>query len=218
MPRNAAPACPAPPLHADTPTARRHAARRATDWAQTYPEWGLAGNAAFVVGPRQLTAGHNLRRRSFLHSYDPHIDPDGTALETILTAPMVVAQWINCQYYFSSVAPQVFGAGTKTVHNAVGGVGVLAGPAGDLRIGLPWQSVGVGTAPVHEPMRLLTVVQAPLSRLDTVIARNPVLRRLFGNDWVALAARQNPGEPWLRWRPDGWQPWSLSAADLQEAS
>ncbi len=208
---------PGAPRRADAPRAWRHAARRAADWAQVYPEWSLAGNAAFVVGPRRLTAGHDLRRRAFLHSYDARVDPDGTALETILTAPMVVAQWINCQYYFSSVAPEVFGAGTKTVHNAVGGVGVLAGPAGDLRLGLPWQSVAAGAQLVHEPMRLLTVVEAPPARLDAVIARNPVLRRLFGNDWVALAARTGPGEPWLRWRPDGWQPWSLSATNLSAA-
>ncbi len=209
---------PGAPRRADTPKAWRHTTRRAADWAQVYPEWALAGNAAFVVGPRQLTAGHDLRRRAFLHSYDPHVDPDGTALETILTAPMVVAQWINCQYYFSSVAPRVFGAGTKTVHNAIGGVGVLTGPAGDLRLGLPRQSIAIGDKLVHEPMRLLTVVQAPLDRLDAVIDRNPVLRRLFGNHWVALAARENPGQPWLRWHPDGWQPWSLSAPHLLEAS
>ena len=122
---------------------------------------------------------------------------------------MVVAQWINCQYYFSSVAPDVFGAGTKTVHNVTaGGAGVVSGPGGDLRLGLPWQSVGWGDALVHEPLRLLTVVEAPRARIDDVIARNQVLRRLFGNGWVALAAREGPGGTWsTRTRDGDWRRW-----------
>lgn len=186
----------------------RQVAARSTDWAQVYPEWGLAGNAAFVVGPRTMTAGLDLRRRVFLHSYDAGVDPDGTALETILTAPMVVAQWISCQYYFSTVAPDVFGAGTKTIHNVLGGVGVLAGHDGDLQLGLPWQSLAHGDQLVHEPMRLFTVIQAPPSAVQAVIDRNPVLERLFGNGWVALAAHEHPGEPWQRWTPHGWRPWT----------
>lgn len=82
--------------------------------------WGLAGNAAFIVAPRSVTAGLDLQRRTFLHSYEAEVDTDGSALETILTAPLVVARRINCQYYFSTVSPQVFGAGTKTIHNVVG--------------------------------------------------------------------------------------------------
>ncbi|GAA3345004.1 DUF2309 domain-containing protein [Amorphoplanes nipponensis] len=196
---------PAAPRRPAARRARTHVARRAADWAQVYPEWGLAGNAAFIVGPRRLTAGLDLGRRAFLHSYDATVDPDGAALETILTAPLVVAQWINCQYYFSAVAPQVFGAGTKTVHNAVGGLGVLSGHTGDLRLGLPWQSVAVGNRLVHEPMRLLAVVEAPLARIDAVVDRNPVLQRLFGHDWVALTAREHPGQPWQRWTRESWK-------------
>ena len=109
-------------------------AGRSLDWAQVYPEWGLAGNAAFLVAPREVSRGIDLQRRVFLHSYEAEVDPDGSALETILTAPLVVAQWINCQYYFSTVAPEVFGAGTKTIHNVVGTAGVIAGHEGDLRL------------------------------------------------------------------------------------
>lgn len=182
---------------------RAEARRRAGDWAQTRPEWGLARNAAFIVAPRALTRGVDLDGRAFLHSYDPQGDGDGTALETILTAPMVVAHWINAQYYFSSVDPQVFGAGDKTVHNPVAGIGVLTGGGGDLRVGLPWQSVGVGQHLHHVPLRLLTLVQAPRMRVDEVIARNPVLEELFGGGWVHLVAGDGPGD-WLRWTTHGW--------------
>jgi uncharacterized protein YbcC (UPF0753/DUF2309 family) len=190
--------------------AARHVASRSLDWAQVYPEWGLAGNAAFIVAPREISRGVDLQRRVFLHSYDADVDSDGSALETILTAPLVVAQWINCQYYFSTVCPQVFGAGTKTIHNVVGTVGVIAGHTGDLQLGLPWQSVSDGERLLHEPMRLLAAVQAPLSRIDTIIGNNPILQQLFGNDWVALAARESPDRPWHRWTRAGWRPWTES--------
>jgi len=182
---------------------RAEASRRAGDWAQTRPEWGLARNAAFIVAPRVLTRGLDLDGRAFLHSYDPDGDQDGAALETILTAPMVVAHWINSQYYFSSVDPVVFGAGDKTLHNPVAGLGVLSGGDGDLRVGLPWQSVGVGSDLFHVPVRLLTVVQAPRDRVDAVIARNPVLGELFGGSWVHLVAGEGPHD-WRRWQHTGW--------------
>lgn len=193
----------------DARDAHRRAARRGRDWAQIRPEWGLARNAAFIVGPRSMTRDLDLECRTFLHSYDAGVDADGSALETILTAPLVVAQWINCQYYFSTVDPERFGAGNKTIHNVVAGLGVLQGPAGDLRLGLPLQGALDGNRLYHEPLRLLAVVQAPLGRIDEIVSRNPVLQHLFGGEWVALAARERPGDPWLRRETTGaWTSWS----------
>lgn len=185
--------------------ASRHVRRRSVDWAQVYPEWGLAGNAAFIVAPRARSEGADLSRRVFLHSYNADVDTDGTALETILTAPLVVAQWINAQYYFSTVDPDIFGAGTKTVHNVVGTVGVIAGHNGDLKLGLPHQSIVDGGRRVHEPLRLLAVVEAPLARIDMIVDRNPILQRLFGNDWVRVVARDTPESAWQRWTHTGWR-------------
>lgn len=186
--------------------AAKRAASRARDWAETRPEWGLARNAAFVVGPRSATAGLDLGGRAFLHSYDDVADTEGTALETILTAPMVVAHWINAQYFFSTVDPRHFGAGDKTLHNPVAGIGVLEGAGGDLRGGLAWQSVGFGDEEYHEPLRLLTVVQAPLERIDAVVARNSILQQLFDGSWVHLVAREHGSGPWYRRMPGGrWQ-------------
>jgi len=201
------------PRPRDAQAARRHVQRRAADWAQTRPEWGLAGNALFVVGDRSVTAGCNLEGRAFLHSYRWQDDDDGAALEVILTAPMVVAEWINMQYYFSSVDPDHFGSGSKVLHNLVGRVGVLSGPRGDLKPGLPLQAVAerVGADGLHlrhDPLRLLTVVQAPLTRVATVVQRNPVLQKLFGNGWVSLVVLDpSVGEP-QRYTPEGrWRPW-----------
>lgn len=187
-------------------SAHRQARARAGDWAETRPEWGLARNAAFIVGPRDLTRGVDLDGRAFLHSYDAGADAEGTALETILTAPMVVAHWINAQYYFSTVDPELYGAGDKTLHNPIPGIGVVLGAGGDLRSGLPWQSVAVGDTLYHEPLRLLTVIQAPRPRIDTLVSRNPILRHLFDGAWVHLVARDHPGHPWHRRLPGGeWQ-------------
>ncbi|MBB6174755.1 hypothetical protein HNR23_004815 [Nocardiopsis mwathae] len=182
-------------------------ARRAADWAQVRPEWGLARHAAFVIGPGEMVSGLDLRGRTFLHSYDWRVDEDASALETILTAPGLVVQWINAQYYFSTVDPQVLGAGDKTLHNVVGDVGVLQGHGGDLRLGLPWQSVAAGDRLHHEPMRALYVVEAPRERVDMLIARNPLLQRYFDGGWLSLAVREGPGGVWYLRSGGAWQQW-----------
>lgn len=156
-------------------------------WGEVRPEWGLAGNAAFIVGPRSLTRAIDLDGRAFLHSYDWRADEDGSALATILTAPMVVAQWINCQYLFSTVDNDRYGAGDKITHNVLGGIGVVQGNGGDLRVGLPMQSLfNDDGSPFHIPQRLLTIVHAPPERIEAVVDSQPVLQRLFENDWVLL--------------------------------
>ena len=203
------------------PGDRRKVRVRGHDWAQVRPEWGLAGNAAFVVGPRSITAELDLACRVFLHSYDAEEDDDGSALETILTAPLVVGQWISAQYYFSSVDPDQFGAGDKTLHNPVGGIGVVLGEGGDLQVGLPAQAVGVGDHRMHEPLRLLAVVQAPLERTEAIIERNQVLRELFGGKWITIAGRSHGNEHWSIRSPGGtWVKWSPAddGVDLSKAS
>ena len=190
-------------------SARRTVARvrrRADDWAEVYPELGLAGNAAMIIGPRELTDGVDLSRRVFLHSYRTNLDPDGGALETIMTAPLIVAQWINHQYYFSALNPDTLGAGTKTIHNAVGTLGVLAGHRGDLRRGLPWQSVACGVKLLHEPMRLTVIIQAPLERIGRIVSGNHVLRNLLDNDWITLTAREHIYDTWHQYTRYGWTP------------
>jgi uncharacterized protein len=190
---------------------------RGRDWAEVRPEWGLAGNAAFIIGPRAITAGHDLRGRSFLHSYDAALDPDGVALETIMTAPLVVAQWISSQYYFSTVEPDLFGAGDKMLHNPVGGIGVIVGQSGDLAVGLPMQSVMLGEQRAHDPLRLLAVVQAPLERIEDIIVRNPGLRQLVEGEWIHVVARSGDNDAWsFRTPSGGWEPWHLADASMTE--
>ena len=194
----------------DAPRAIDPAGRRprSADPTLVVPEWGLARNAALVIAPRSSTLGLDLERRVFLHSYDPAADLDGRALETIVTGPLVVAHWISSQYYFSTVDPIRFGAGTKPLHNVVERVGVYEGPSGDLRIGLPLESVSADGRPVHQPLRLLVVIEAPLDRIDAVLERNPGVRRLVENGWIRMAARPRPGDGFsLQDRSGAWLPW-----------
>ena len=162
-------------------------ALRARDWAQVRPEWGLARNATFIVAPRWLTKGVNLEGRSFLHSYEWEKDSSGSLLTTILTAPMVVAQWINAQYFFSTLDNVAFGSGSKITKNITGKIGVMQGNASDLMHGLPLQSVyKTDDEPYHKPVRLTVVIYAPRERIEGIVHQHEILQKLFGNGWVHL--------------------------------
>lgn len=159
----------------------------AAHWGEVRPEWGLSGNAAFIIGPRGLTRDIDLGGNAFLHSYDWKADADGSALTGIMTAPMIVAQWINCQYLFSTIDNEAFGAGDKTTLNVVGGFGVVQGNGGDLCTGLPRQSLfrddGV---PYHTPRRLAVIVEAPLQRVEDIVLGHAAVGRLVENGWINL--------------------------------
>ncbi|MCB1703652.1 MAG: DUF2309 domain-containing protein [Halioglobus sp.] len=193
------------------PAALARAVRqRANDWAQTRPEWGLANNAAFIVAPRATTRNIDLQGRCFLHDYDADSDPDGTRLEQIMTAPMVVTHWINMQYYASTVDNHRYGSGNKTLHNVTGGrLGVFEGNGGDLRIGLPWQSVHDGRQWRHTPLRLTVVIQAPRGPIEDVIARHETVRQLVENRWLYLVRLD--GTQTEMYRDGAWQDWATPA-------
>lgn len=161
--------------------------RRANDGAQTRPEWGLAGNAALVIAPRWRSRGLGLEGRTFLHDYDANEDLDGSVLELLMTAPMVVAHWINWQYNASICDPLRLGSGNKLLHNIVGGnIGVFEGNGGDLRIGLSRQSLHDGQNWMHEPLRLTVVIDAPREAIEKVIGKHVMLQHLIANDWLHL--------------------------------
>jgi hypothetical protein len=168
--------------------------RRSKDWSQVRPEWGLAGCAAFIVAQRERTTGIDLDGRSFLHSYDWRQDEGFGVLELIMIAPMVVASWINLQYYGSTVDNKFFGSGNKVLHNVVGTLGVLEGNTGDLRVGLPWQSVHDGENYIHEPLRLHVIIEAPIDAMTDIIAKHEQVRQLVDNGWLYLFALDDTGK------------------------
>lgn len=169
------------------PTAAAFAAtRNSSDWSQVRPEWGLARNAYFIIGRRALTESFELDGRAFLHSYDYQVDPKLRLLENILTGPLVVGQWINMEHYFSAVDNERFGSGSKVYHNVAGRFGVMTGNLSDLRTGLPSQTVLKDGLPHHEPIRLTTVIEAPLKSAKAAINSVPSAKRLVNNGWVKM--------------------------------
>ncbi len=163
------------------------AEHKANDWGETRPEWGLAKNAGFIVAPRTLTENENLDGRCFLHSYDWELDVTGQALEGIMQGPMVVTQWINNHYYFSTVDNDKFGGGSKITHNITGRFGVVQGNGGDLKMGLPLQSLCRSDNEMyHRPLRLSVLIMAPEARITDILARNANLKALLDNEWIYL--------------------------------
>ena len=166
----------------------RHVERRSADLAQVRPEWGLSSNAAFIVAHRSVTRRLDLGGRVFLHSYDWRRDPSGKVLEVIMTAPLIVGEWINMEHYFSTVDNRVYGSDTKVIHNVVGGFAVMLGSGGDLQTGLPRQTVMKGEERYHDPLRLLAVIEAPTYLIEKNIRNHHILQHLFDNRWVNLVA------------------------------
>ncbi len=164
---------------------------RAGDLAQVRPEYGHATTAVCVVGRRRRTRNLFLDRRAFLMSYDPDSDPDDTILSRTLAAVGPVCSGISLAYTFSRIDPLVYGAGTKLPHNITGLIGVMDGHASDLRTGLPLQGVEI-----HEPVRLLLVVETTPDRLWRALVPLPGVERLVRNGWVTVAC----------WPPQGRMP------------
>ena len=161
-----------------------HVQNRSEDLAQTRPEYGNGSNAICFVGRRQRIRGLYLDRRSFLMSYDPTQDSSESAiLARILAAVVPVCEGINLLYSFSAIDSSGWGSGTKLPHNITSLVGVMDGAASDLRPGLPWQGVDI-----HEPVRLLFIIEATPEALLGLMEKNPTLRNIFRNHWSHLAA------------------------------
>jgi uncharacterized protein YbcC (UPF0753/DUF2309 family) len=172
---------------------------RGQNWSEVRPEWGLAGNACFIVAPRERTRGVNLGSRAFLHDYNYAIDDEFKTLELIMTAPMVVTNWINMQYYASTVANGVYGAGSKVLHNLVAEMGVLEGNGGDLRVGLPLQSISDGKDILHEPLRLSVFIEAPRDAIEDIVKRHETVRQLLDHEWLhLLQIDPSDGQVWRR--------------------
>lgn len=174
----------AAPLDVTPDDALLHVEGRASSLGQPRPEYGHCTNAVAVVGRRALTRGLHLDRRAFLITYDPAADEPSTPhLERILAAVGPVGAGISLEYYFSSVDNEVYGCGTKLPHNVTGLLGVMNGHQGDLRTGLPLQMVEL-----HEPMRLLLIVEATPEQLLAIAGRQAEVRELVVNRWVQLVS------------------------------
>lgn len=194
--------------------ARRHVEARAEDLAQVRPEWGHATNALCVIGRRDRTRGLFLDRRAFLVSYDPtQDDGEASVLTRILLTAVPVCAGINLEYFFSFIDNSGYGCGTKLPHNIAALVGVMDGASSDLRTGLPWQMVEI-----HEPIRILFVVETTPDTMLRILHQKPSLGRLVRNGWVQLATL-DPSSPRLHlWRDGQFYPYHPTAQHLPQAA
>jgi uncharacterized protein YbcC (UPF0753/DUF2309 family) len=194
--------------------ARCHVEGRSQDLAETRPEYGHATNAVCVVGRRQRTRGLFMDRRAFLVSYDPtQDDSKHTILTRLLEAVVPVCAGINLEYYFSYIDPAGWGCGTKLPHNITSLLGVMDGAASDLRSGLPWQMVEI-----HEPVRLLFIVETSPNVLTTILSRCPSISRICRNNWMQLAALDPDSSEIQVLRHDGFQPYEPETDRLPQAA
>ncbi|MBM7114527.1 YbcC family protein [Archangium primigenium] len=189
------------PLGLTPAAALRHVEERSADLSQARPELGHVTNATCIVGRRALSRGLFLDRRAFLISYDPTIDASGAIAERILAAAGPVGAGINLEYYFSCIDNDRYGCGTKLPHNLTGMLGVMDGVESDLRTGLPRQMIEI-----HEPIRLLIIVEASTQVLGGIYERQPLLRELIGNQWVQLVSVDPTTGAQQRFTPRGFEP------------
>ena len=202
------------PLAISNAAARHHMDARAEDLAQVRPEWGHATNALCVVGRRQRTRGLFLDRRAFLNSYDPtRDDADGTILARILGAAVPVCGGINLEYYFCHVDNPGYGCGTKLPHNVTALLGVMDGAASDLRTGLPWQMVEI-----HEPVRLLFVVETTPAVMAGIMDRNPLIGTMVRNGWVQMSVLDPHSDGIQVYRDGAFHPYQPAAGSLPVAT
>jgi uncharacterized protein len=191
--------------------AHDHVGARASSIFEPRPEYNHSNNLYAVVGRRELTRGLFLDRRAFLHSYEPGKDQSGNILMRILSAVIPVCGGINLEYLFSRIDNSVYGAGTKLPHNVIGLLGVANGVEGDLRTGLPQQMIEV-----HEPARLLIVVEQTTAIMDKVLVKLGELREWVDNECVRLATCHPESRALSLFTQDGWQAISpTQLADLQ---
>lgn len=162
----------------------QHVQSRAAAPDQARAELGHQGCAVAFIAKRSMSQQRFWDRRSFLISYNYAQDPDGYLLEGQLLGNGVVGVGIALDYYFSRIQNGYLGSGSKVLHNLVGGFGVMEGTASDLRTGLAQQMTEL-----HEPMRLLVVVEALVETVTAIYQRQTYLKQLLDNEWLQLAVK-----------------------------
>jgi uncharacterized protein YbcC (UPF0753/DUF2309 family) len=155
--------------------AKLHAAvvKRARSWAEVRPEWGLAGNAVFIVAPRERSRHLDLEGRAFLHDYRADDDQHQSILEAIMTGPLVVADCNN-----------------KPIEGAV----VTSVPAGTVRYdsgSLPSSSATATAAAIESVLRkhqkVRDLVENGWVHLFQIEPDGTVVRAYRGRSWHPVA-------------------------------
>ncbi len=188
---------------------RKAIQERSVSFFEPRPELGHGTNALCFVGRRASIKDLFLDRRAFLNSYDYSIDPTGDILFGVIKPLPIVCGGINLEYYFSRVDNQKFGAGTKLPHNVMGLIGVANSSDGDLRPGLPLQMIEV-----HDPIRLLMIVEHQPDIILNTIKRLPELYEWFSNEWVHLVALDPNTKQFYYFKNDSFEAYQVVQSNL----
>lgn len=200
-------------LTADTRQVREAIRKRAVSYFEPRPELGHGTNALCFVGHRRLTRGLFFDRRAFMNSYDYRTDPEGSRLIEVLRPLLPVCGGINLEYFFSRMDNERLGAGTKLPHHIMGLVGVANSSDGDLRPGLPQQMVEV-----HDPVRLLMIVEQDPDVVMRAIQREADIYEWFGHHWVHLVAIRPADQTFHVWRDGGFRPYEPLLETIAEVT
>lgn len=176
------------------------------------PELGHGTNTLCVVGRRSLTKNLFLDRRAFLNSYNYLTDLEGKRLVNIMKPLGPVCGGINLEYYFSRVDNYKLGAGTKLPHHVMGLIGVANSYDGDLRPGLPVQMIEV-----HDPVRLLIIVEHYPSVVLKAIQSTPDMYEWFINEWVHLAVVNPETQQIFNFKNGGFTPYTPLTRQIETA-
>ena len=182
---------------------------RSADLAAARPEFNHAKNSCAIVGRRRFTRGLFLDKRAFLVSSDPTSDPNGEALERMIMGSVPVGMGINLEYFFATVDNAKYGSGSKLPHNVSGLMGIMNGHASDLQTGLNSQMVEP-----HEPIRLVSVIEATPEMLMRIVGRRPALGNLIKNGWIQVVAWQPEADQFYFFKDGQFRRLAPAAADL----
>ncbi|MFN7161154.1 MAG: YbcC family protein [Candidatus Gracilibacteria bacterium] len=185
--------------------------RRSVSYFEPRPELGHGTNALCIIGNRSFTKQLFLDRRAFLNSYDYRSDPEGKLLVGVITPLAVVCGGINLEYYFSRMDNYKLGAGTKLPHNVMGLIGVANSSDGDLRPGLPLQMIEV-----HDPIRLMMIVEQMPEVVLSVISSSPALYEWFINEWVHLTVYHPEEKRFYRFKEGVFVPYEILDNEVAE--
>ncbi|MCX6958154.1 MAG: Na-translocating system protein MpsB [Verrucomicrobiae bacterium] len=78
--------------------------------------------------------------------------------------------------------------GIIIVIDDAGMLGVIEGNGGDIKTGLPLQSLHDGKNWMHEPLRLHVCIQAPKEAIERILKKHPSVANLVSNRWIHLFA------------------------------
>jgi uncharacterized protein YbcC (UPF0753/DUF2309 family) len=187
---------------------RQEIHNRSVSLFEPRPELGHGTNTLAIIGRREISKGLFLDRRAFLNSYDHRTDPTGEILTNVMKPIGLVCGGINLEYYFSRVDNRKMGAGTKLPHKVIGLFGVANGSDGDLRPGLPWQMIEV-----HDPVRLLVVVEHQPEAVLKAIQSSPEVYEWYKNEWVHIMAFDPTSQSLYYFRNGQFEPYQTLMAD-----